>query len=187
MQKIIKSSKNKNYVFCYGTLKKYNCNHHYIKDSLYIGKAILHNVKMLDLGKYPGLVSGENSVKGEVYCVDDKTKKQLDHFEEVGTLYNDKEALVYVKDTAYLVHYYEMIEDGKTYPLCKDKDNYYRVDPTAFIWYIGNIENKTFLKKERFDHKEGYLIFKKDVDTKTLTYIDTHYDNVHIYKESTLD
>lgn len=187
MKAIIKSSDNKHYIFCYGTLKKYNRNHYMMDGATYIGDARLHNVTMVDLGSYPGLIKGNGSVVGEVYCVGNQKKKDLDIFEEVGSLYSDKEAIVYIEDRAYLVHYYEMIEDGKDYPLCKDVDTYYRVDPAMFIWYIGDIKNISYLKKEMFDDKEGYLILKKDVSVTNLKCVGTHYDAVDIYKKSTLN
>ena len=71
MKNLIKSSKDKKYVFCYGTLKKYNRNFYMMDGATYIGKGRLHGVTMVDLGRYPGLISGDNSVVGEIYCVSD--------------------------------------------------------------------------------------------------------------------
>lgn len=160
-KEIIKSSKNNHYVFCYGTLKKYNRNHYMMKGAKYIGNGRLHNVTMVDLGRYPGLISGRDSVVGEIYCVDDKKKEELDIFEEVGTLYTDKEAIIEVNHTLYQVHYYEMIPDGNNYPICLDKDNYYRVDPNNFVWYVcygSNILEERFIKYiNRTTLKEKWL------------------------------
>lgn len=160
-KEIIKSTKNKHYVFCYGTLKKYNRNYYMMEGATYIGNGRLHGVTMVDLGRYPGLISGKNSVVGEIYCVNDKKKEELDIFEEVGSLYADKEAIIEVEGTLYQVHYYEMIPDGNTYPLCLDKDNYYRVDPNAFVWYVcygSNILEERFMKYiNRTTIKEKWL------------------------------
>lgn len=161
MKNLIKSSKDKKYVFCYGTLKKYNRNYYMMDGATYIGKGRLHGVTMVDLGRYPGLISGDNSVVGEIYCVSDKKKEELDIFEEVGTLYSDKEAIVNVNGEDYLVHYYEMIPDGNTYPVCKDKDNYYRVDPNKFVWYVcygSNILEERFqIYIDRCSDRERWL------------------------------
>lgn len=186
-KELIKSTTNKHYVFCYGTLKKYNRNHYMMENTTYIGTGRLHNVEMVDLGRYPGLISGSKSIVGEIYCVNDEKKKELDIFEEVGTLYDDKQAIIEVNEQEYLVHYYEMIPDGKTYPACLDKESYYRVDPNHFIWYIGEI-TCSYLKCETIENKNAYLIKKEDFiiimhqKDNQFTCIGNNYDDVPIYK-----
>lgn len=79
-----------NKVFVYGTLLKGNCNHeHYLKDSRFVGDAVLKGYSLYDLGEYPGIKkNGNDFVKGEVYIVDEDTLNKLNILEEVGVLYS---------------------------------------------------------------------------------------------------
>ncbi len=72
-----------NTVFVYGSLKKNFHNHVLLKGSKFLGtaKSEASRFKMLDLGSFPGLVFGNEQVKGELYKVDDDTMAALDRLE----------------------------------------------------------------------------------------------------------
>ena len=78
----------RNYVFTYGTLLKDERNHeYYLKDEDYICDGFITGYKMFNLGRYPGIKTGEGIVLGEIYLVDDETLATLDYLEEEGSLY----------------------------------------------------------------------------------------------------
>ncbi len=71
-------------VFVYGTLRKGESNHHYLQHCEMLGIVETNPAYALfDLGPYPGLIEGEQSVIGEVYRVDDATLVELDILEEI--------------------------------------------------------------------------------------------------------
>jgi gamma-glutamylcyclotransferase (GGCT)/AIG2-like uncharacterized protein YtfP len=71
-------------VFVYGTLRKGECNHHYLGKSemLCVAETAPHYA-LFNLGPYPGLIEGNQRVTGEVYRIDDATLVELDILEEV--------------------------------------------------------------------------------------------------------
>ncbi len=83
-------------VFVYGTLLSGGSAHDYLKDSLYLGRFQLSGYHIFKLGSYPGIKekdieeSGERTVFGEVYCVDEETLARLDRYEGEGSLYEKK-------------------------------------------------------------------------------------------------
>lgn len=101
-------------VFVYGTLMRFQRANHMLETGIYMGEAILPDYAMYHLGRYPGIkpCSGEQ-VTGELYRVDDATLRQMDEYEENGSLYHrtpvrvvvngqefDAEAYVYARDVA---------------------------------------------------------------------------------------
>ena len=76
-------------VFVYGTLLRGNRNHpHFLGQSQFLGKAVLSGYALYNLGSYPGIIeSPEDSVKGELYEVDEPTLNSLNHLEGEGSLY----------------------------------------------------------------------------------------------------
>lgn len=76
-------------VFVYGTLKKGHHNHHIVQNTNYIGKA--HTLKpayqMYSLGPFPGVVSGDKVIYGEVYMVDPNVMRNLDKLEAHPIMY----------------------------------------------------------------------------------------------------
>lgn len=66
-------------VFVYGTLRHGESNHTYLQHSQLLGQfETKPEYALYDLGAYPGLVEGHQSVHGEVYLVDEHTLAQLD-------------------------------------------------------------------------------------------------------------
>lgn len=75
-------------VFVYGTLRQGESNHHFLNESELLGRFETQPVFALhDLGPYPGLVAGHQSILGEVYRVDDDTLNKLDILEDVPVEY----------------------------------------------------------------------------------------------------
>lgn len=78
-------------VFVYGTLMKGRSASHYMQGANFLGQAELPGYAMYDLGWYPGILPGEDSiVHGEVYLVSEEMLKSMDHYEGEGFLYMRK-------------------------------------------------------------------------------------------------
>ncbi|ALR16607.1 MULTISPECIES: gamma-glutamylcyclotransferase [Vibrio] len=75
-------------VFVYGTLRKGEYNHHYLSSGQFLG---LHEsdaqYTLYDLGPYPGVSQGHQTIQGEVYLIDDDTLTALDKLEDVPVEY----------------------------------------------------------------------------------------------------
>lgn len=75
-------------VFVYGTLRYGECNHHLLASAQLLGRHTTDPIYSLyDLGPYPGVIEGRDSIVGEVYLVDEVTLKQLDLLEDVPVTY----------------------------------------------------------------------------------------------------
>ena len=74
-------------MFVYGSLKKGFHNHHVISSSRFVKESSIHGFKLFDLGYYPGIVKGSNTVCGELYIVNIETLVKLDLLESNGRLY----------------------------------------------------------------------------------------------------
>ena len=71
-------------VWVYGTLRRGETNHALMRDCAYLGQWWSPPIfYLVDLGDYPGIVNGQQSVLGELYIVDDPTLVKLDELEEV--------------------------------------------------------------------------------------------------------
>jgi gamma-glutamylcyclotransferase (GGCT)/AIG2-like uncharacterized protein YtfP len=71
-------------VFVYGTLRKGESNSHHLVNSEFVGFCNTPpHYALYDLGPYPGLIEGEQSVVGEVYRIDDLTLADLDILEDI--------------------------------------------------------------------------------------------------------
>ena len=80
-------------VFVYGTLRKTGRYHHLLKNADYLSTVRTHPVyTLVDVGSFPGLLkNGTTTVIGELYKVTHQTLMELDHLEEVPTLYTREE------------------------------------------------------------------------------------------------
>ena len=98
-------------VFVYGTLRKGECNHHYMTRCRYLGLFTTSaSFKMYDLGDYPALVSeGHSEIVGAVYSVDEHQLQLLDKLEgvpveytreRIATSYGEAWVYLYQGDTA---------------------------------------------------------------------------------------
>ncbi len=77
----------KNPLFVYGTLKKGERAHIFLKNAQFLGRACVSGFELYDLGEYPGAKRGKGVVKGEVYLVEEDLLKLLDEYEEEGIEY----------------------------------------------------------------------------------------------------
>jgi len=108
-------------LFVYGTLRKGDVRSNMLEGGV---SKFIKDIKtlpiytLLDLGSFPALViSGETSIVGELWEIDDYTKKYLDLIEGVPMLYLDKEIELEENITAlaYVFEYnrgYPEIESG---------------------------------------------------------------------------
>jgi gamma-glutamylcyclotransferase (GGCT)/AIG2-like uncharacterized protein YtfP len=79
------------YLFVYGTLMSTNrSNRAYLDDAEYLGKFTLNGYELYDLGSYPGIVEGNDKVKGELYAVSIDKLDDIDRYEGEGFLYTRK-------------------------------------------------------------------------------------------------
>ncbi|MBD1381367.1 gamma-glutamylcyclotransferase [Metabacillus arenae] len=70
-------------LFVYGTLRKYQNNHHYIEKSKLVAEQASISGVLVDTKEgYPALTLGKGTVYGEVYQVDKETLKRVDQLEE---------------------------------------------------------------------------------------------------------
>lgn len=107
-------------VFTYGTLMKDQRNHYLLENSKYLGDAYLKDYGLLEIGTYPAAVKMEGfTVYGEVYEVDECTKKDVDQLEDEGNLYKYKNVAVIMNDEEIEVGFYEFIDKGHKYPIRK--------------------------------------------------------------------
>lgn len=72
----------KHLIFVYGTLKRGLINNYIIKNQKYIGVGTTSpDWQMYNLGNYPGVISGNERIAGELWLVDDATFKHCDWLE----------------------------------------------------------------------------------------------------------
>ena len=83
-------------LFVYGTLMSGQGANSKLKGAKFLGKAVLRDYEMFDLGAFPGIQQhlGGNVV-GELYEVDDSLLTKLDSYEGEGSLYNREIVNVY--------------------------------------------------------------------------------------------
>ncbi|WP_117235809.1 gamma-glutamylcyclotransferase family protein [Vibrio maerlii] len=75
-------------VFVYGTLRQGESNHHYLRESEYLGRfETTSDYALYDLGEYPGLIKGHQTVVGEVYRITAEVLNQLDILEDIPNEY----------------------------------------------------------------------------------------------------
>lgn len=76
-------------LFVYGTLKKGFRAHFVLKDSKYLGERTITHFKLINLGRFPGLVHGneDDRVTGELYEIKEELLETLDAYEGVPDLY----------------------------------------------------------------------------------------------------
>lgn len=75
-------------VFVYGTLRKGECNHHFLENSQFLGGCqSAQDYRLYDLGAYPAVSAGNQAINGEVYLIDEVTLQALDKLEDVPVEY----------------------------------------------------------------------------------------------------
>ncbi len=86
-------------LFVYGTLKRGFCNHHYLKNATFLGKATTKANYVMIAPKvwYPYLIEAQGKGKqivGELYMIDLPTLKRIDRLEEYPVYYDRKKIIV---------------------------------------------------------------------------------------------
>lgn len=100
-------AKNRYKLFVYGTLKRGFCNHHYLHNAKFLGKATTKSPFPLIAPKrwYPYLLDEEGKgykVEGELYEVDEKTLADIDRLEEYPLYYTRR--YIAVEDQKGQIH-----------------------------------------------------------------------------------
>lgn len=76
-------------IFVYGTLMRSEAGHPYLAHCRFEGETrTLARYDLVDVGGYPGLVSGGNkAIRGEIYAIDERSLPLIDEYEDVPELY----------------------------------------------------------------------------------------------------
>ena len=92
-------------VWVYGTLRRGESNHSLLQECAYLGQWWSPpTFYLIDLGEYPGIIKGQQSVLGEIYVVDESTLLRLDALEEVPHEYS-RDMLLTPWGEAFYYHY----------------------------------------------------------------------------------
>lgn len=113
-------------VFVYGTLRKQDSRFGVLEGCECVAEeAYLDGFDMLHLGGFPGIVSGEGRVRGEIYEIDDQILKRLDQIE--GYREDDPKHSLYIRESVDA-----FFDDGNSVPV-----NY-----LGIYTYVFNIERR---------------------------------------------
>jgi gamma-glutamylcyclotransferase (GGCT)/AIG2-like uncharacterized protein YtfP len=122
----VKRSKNMYNVFVYGSLKKNFHNNDLIinnPNNKFLGNARTEfNFDLINLGSFPGMIKGNNSVEGEIYQVDILTLEDLDYLESNGKFYQREEINILDNKHANKAWCYILIDSGEDYERFKNLD-----------------------------------------------------------------
>lgn len=132
------------FLFVYGTLMRNGRAEDKLAGCKFLGKAMLKDYAMYDLGDFPGIIARTGEwVEGELYLIHDDDFARLDQYEGEGELY--KRELLIVESRTRLLKAWTYVYLGKTQgkpmrePWINDKED--------IVWYAGYGSN---LSKERF-------------------------------------
>jgi len=92
-------------LFVYGTLRKEECRNSLLKECHFIGYACARGFNLYDLGSYPGMISGNSEVIGEVYEIPEELFQELDEIEGTPYLYKRELINVILEDYSPLLAY----------------------------------------------------------------------------------
>lgn len=165
------------YLYVYGTLMSTNIsNKTYLDDAEYLGKYTLSGYKQYDLDSYPGIVKGNDMVKGELYAVSLDRLADIDQYEGEGSLYKRKMVQVYSESNEKynaFTYIYNRPVTGMT------KINY-EIQPwyngiaeslnNNLVWYAcygSNINKERFMKYINGDKLANREICRKGCSDKT--------------------
>jgi gamma-glutamylcyclotransferase (GGCT)/AIG2-like uncharacterized protein YtfP len=143
------------YLFVYGTLMSTNrSNRAYLDDAEYLGKFTLNGYELYDLGSYPGIVEGNDKVKGELYAVSIDKLADIDRYEGEGYLYTRKMVQVLGEGNEKLNAYtyvYNKPVAGRTKISYENQPWYHgiakAINSSNLVWYACYGSN---INKERF-------------------------------------
>ncbi len=99
-------------IFTYGTLMKGQRNHRYLEKSRYLCDGVLEDHELYDTEyDYPAAIKAAgHRVYGEVYKIDEKTKKEVDELEGVGYLYDCTEVTIQTESGKVKALFYEYLQ-----------------------------------------------------------------------------
>ncbi len=127
-------------VFVYGTLMSGEDNHYHLQNSTFLSLATVHGYDMYDVGWYPAIVRGQNSIRGELYQVPVEDMGVIDTLEGEGSLYRKKCGKVTdiegETSFAFVYVYMRDVSNLKKIPAWKNH-----------VWYVSYGSN---MLKERF-------------------------------------
>ena len=91
----------------YGTLKRGMRNFYLLKNSKFLGQAIIRGLKMYSLGGIPGVKPGNrsNKIKMELFEVSQNTLRQIDKLEGIPYMYQRYKAS-YLKNKNDSIYFY---------------------------------------------------------------------------------
>ena len=108
-------------LFVYGTLMKGMRNHVYLEKAQFVGEATTEpKYELMSNGSIPAMRDGKETVRGELYEVDDETLSSLDVLEEVNSkLYEKREieisgkkAVAYLGSSIFNFDTWEHVPNG---------------------------------------------------------------------------
>lgn len=103
-------------IFVYGTLLKGLSRNSVLKDSEFLGLAYCQGT-LINLGSFPGLITGEDNVIGELYKLsDNKILEILDQIE--GFNKDDKSASMYLRENMRVRPYISQLPE-QSFPFSK--------------------------------------------------------------------
>ena len=124
-------------VFVYGTLMTGEMNHHYLEESICLGKAAIGGYDMYNVGGwYPAIIPGNARIIGELYQVPNEDMPSIDMLEGEGSLYIRKCEITTGNELAYIYEY------------AQDTEGLEKIDSwKEYIWYVSYGSN---MLEERF-------------------------------------
>lgn len=102
-------------VFVYGTLKAGHRLHEVMLPAKFIGEDSVRG-KLYSLGAFPGIKEGSDSVKGEVYEVDDKLLQLLDRIEGHPHMYERRQVKLESGKNASMYYYKGRVNENEYLP-----------------------------------------------------------------------
>jgi gamma-glutamylcyclotransferase (GGCT)/AIG2-like uncharacterized protein YtfP len=84
-------------IFVYGTLKRDQRNHHFLRDQKFLGEAQTEaRYRLYDSGPHPALIDDPHGVdvRGEVWQVSEETLQKLDEYEGVPDYFSRRPILL---------------------------------------------------------------------------------------------
>lgn len=125
------------FLFVYGTLmSNYRKGHTYLSDARFLGECTLNGYALYDLGDYPGIVEGNDRVKGELYAISIEKLPDIDKYEEEATLYKRKMVQVVNKN--------HEIFDAFVYAYIKSVAGMIKIDYKDQPWFEGIVNKRIY-------------------------------------------
>jgi gamma-glutamylcyclotransferase (GGCT)/AIG2-like uncharacterized protein YtfP len=113
-------------LFVYGTLKEGFPNHPFLKGARRLDDAIMDETILLHLGGYPGMISGDGAVYGELYEITEDMLPALDRLEGHPMLFKRIETFCCIWDiprpetVKCLAYFFQPMMDLKNYFIIKN-------------------------------------------------------------------